>query len=191
MMRTDAGFHADQARRRVGKAGLDLATRPFLTQHNCAMLIVFGPARRNHRSLMGACERVSVSVRRPKLGTAPNRFSCARARTTAGCRPPMAANLTGKSRLQAGQAHVISPAAGVDHDGVRALVVGATDDEPGRTGLPHFSDGDLLLALHFDRWRLQLREAKQRQRAGALAALDAARRAGKLETGASCAAAGA
>src|SRR3954469_5403698 len=40
MMRTDAGFHADQARRRVGKAGLDLATRPFLTQHNRATLIV-------------------------------------------------------------------------------------------------------------------------------------------------------
>src|SRR5512132_2275615 len=40
MMRTDAGFHADQARRRVGKAGLDLATRPFLTQHNGTTLIV-------------------------------------------------------------------------------------------------------------------------------------------------------
>src|SRR5258708_33512513 len=40
MMRTDAGFHADQARRHVGKAGLDLATRPFLTQHNRATLIV-------------------------------------------------------------------------------------------------------------------------------------------------------
>ena len=40
MMRTDAGFHADQARRHVGKAGLDLATGPFLTQHNRATLIV-------------------------------------------------------------------------------------------------------------------------------------------------------
>ena len=40
MMRTDAGFHADQARRHIGKAGLDLATRPFLTQHNRATLIV-------------------------------------------------------------------------------------------------------------------------------------------------------
>jgi hypothetical protein len=36
---TDAGFHADQARRHIGKAGLDLATRPFLTQHNRATLI--------------------------------------------------------------------------------------------------------------------------------------------------------
>src|SRR5712672_4107766 len=40
MMRADAGFHADQARRHIGKAGLDLATRPFLTQHNRATLIV-------------------------------------------------------------------------------------------------------------------------------------------------------
>ena len=37
---------------------------------------------------------------------------------------PMAANLTGKSRLQIGQAHVIDPAVG-DHDGMRALVIGA------------------------------------------------------------------
>jgi hypothetical protein len=34
---------------------------------------------------------------------------------------PMAANLTGKSRLQIGQAHVIAPAADLDHDRVRAL----------------------------------------------------------------------
>jgi hypothetical protein len=40
MMRTDAGFHADQAWRQVGKAGLDLATRPFLTQHNGTTIIV-------------------------------------------------------------------------------------------------------------------------------------------------------
>jgi hypothetical protein len=62
--------------------------------------------------------------------------------------PRWAANLTGKSRLQIGQAHVIAPAAGVDHDRMRALVVGAVDDEPGRAGLPHFSEGDLLRALY-------------------------------------------
>jgi hypothetical protein len=28
------------------------------------------------------------------------------------------------------------------------VVIGAINDEPGRTGLPHFSEGDLLLALH-------------------------------------------
>jgi hypothetical protein len=47
--------------------------------------------------------------------------------------------------------------------------IAAIDDEPG-AGLPHFSEGDLLFALHFDPWRLQLREAKQRKRAGAVAA---------------------
>jgi hypothetical protein len=40
----------------------------------------------------------------------------------------MAANLTGISRLQVGQTHLIAPAACVDHDGVRAVVVGAIDE---------------------------------------------------------------
>jgi hypothetical protein len=40
MMRTDAGLHADQARRQVGKALGYLATRPFLMQHDGAALIV-------------------------------------------------------------------------------------------------------------------------------------------------------
>jgi hypothetical protein len=40
MMCANAGFHPDQARWHIGKAGLDLATRPFLTQHNRATLIV-------------------------------------------------------------------------------------------------------------------------------------------------------
>ena len=40
MMRADAGLHADQARRHVGKAGLHLAARPLLTQHNGTALIV-------------------------------------------------------------------------------------------------------------------------------------------------------
>jgi hypothetical protein len=39
MMRADAGLHADQARRHVGKAGLHLATRPFLTKYDGATLI--------------------------------------------------------------------------------------------------------------------------------------------------------
>src|ERR1700732_2089598 len=46
MMRADAGFHADQARRYVGKAGLDLATRPLLTQHNRTTLIVAHDVKR-------------------------------------------------------------------------------------------------------------------------------------------------
>ncbi len=36
MMCADAGLHADQARRHVSKAGLDLAARPFLAQHDGA-----------------------------------------------------------------------------------------------------------------------------------------------------------
>src|SRR4051812_8319989 len=40
MMRPDAGLHADQARRQVGKAGLHLAARPLLAQYNGTTLIV-------------------------------------------------------------------------------------------------------------------------------------------------------
>ena len=39
MMRTNAGFHADQARRHVCKPCFHLATRPLLTQHGRAALI--------------------------------------------------------------------------------------------------------------------------------------------------------
>jgi hypothetical protein len=46
MMRADAGFHPDQARRYVGKAGLDLATRPSLTQHNRTTLILAHDVKR-------------------------------------------------------------------------------------------------------------------------------------------------
>jgi hypothetical protein len=40
MMRADASFHADQAWRHIGKAGLHLATRPLLPQHDGTTLIV-------------------------------------------------------------------------------------------------------------------------------------------------------
>jgi len=40
MMRADAGLHADQTGRHVGKTGLHLAARPFLAQHNGTTLIV-------------------------------------------------------------------------------------------------------------------------------------------------------
>src|ERR1700739_636047 len=40
MMRADAGLHADQARRQVGKSRLDLATRPFLPKHDRTTKIV-------------------------------------------------------------------------------------------------------------------------------------------------------
>jgi hypothetical protein len=34
MMGSDAGLHADQARRQIGKSCLDLPTRPFLPKHD-------------------------------------------------------------------------------------------------------------------------------------------------------------
>src|ERR1700758_2780213 len=40
MMCADAGLHADQARRQVGKSRLDLATRPFLPKHDRTTKIV-------------------------------------------------------------------------------------------------------------------------------------------------------
>ena len=39
MMRANAGFHADQARRHVRKSCFHLAKRPLLTQHDRAALI--------------------------------------------------------------------------------------------------------------------------------------------------------
>jgi hypothetical protein len=39
MMRTDTGFHADQARGHVGKPHFHLAARPLLTQHDRASII--------------------------------------------------------------------------------------------------------------------------------------------------------
>ena len=39
MMRHNAGLHADQARRHVGKPCLDLPTRPLLSQHDGAATI--------------------------------------------------------------------------------------------------------------------------------------------------------
>ena len=39
MMRADAGFHADQARRHIGKSSFNLATRPFLPQDDRAALV--------------------------------------------------------------------------------------------------------------------------------------------------------
>jgi hypothetical protein len=53
----------------------------------------------------------------------------------------MAANLRGKSRLspqQLASSTIECP----------NFVVGAIGDEPGRVGLAHFSERDLLLALH-------------------------------------------
>jgi hypothetical protein len=39
MMRADASFHTDQARRHIGQPCFDLTTRPLLTRHNSAAII--------------------------------------------------------------------------------------------------------------------------------------------------------
>ena len=39
VMRTDAGLHADQARRHIDEPCLNLATRPLLTEHHCTTAI--------------------------------------------------------------------------------------------------------------------------------------------------------
>src|ERR1700751_1093901 len=39
MMRTNAGFHADQAGRHIRQPRFDLTTRPLLTLHNSAAII--------------------------------------------------------------------------------------------------------------------------------------------------------
>ena len=38
-MRTNAGLHANQARRHIGEPYFDLTSRLLLTQHNCAAAI--------------------------------------------------------------------------------------------------------------------------------------------------------
>ena len=58
----------------------------------------------------------------------------------------MTTYLTGEFRLQIGQPHVISPLAGIDDDEMRAFVIAAIDEKPGRAGLPHFLEGDFLSA---------------------------------------------
>src|ERR1700756_2149602 len=45
-MRTDAGFHADQARRYIGEPRFHLATRPLLSQHDGAARIVANDVER-------------------------------------------------------------------------------------------------------------------------------------------------
>jgi hypothetical protein len=46
MMCADAGLHANQARRQIGKSRLDLATRPFLPQHDDTALILANDVER-------------------------------------------------------------------------------------------------------------------------------------------------
>jgi hypothetical protein len=42
----------------------------------------------------------------------------------------MAADLTGEFRLKIGEPHVIAPAVGNDHNGMRTFAIAAIDEEP-------------------------------------------------------------
>jgi hypothetical protein len=67
------------------------------------------------------------------------------------------ADLAGKLRLEIRQANVIAPAIGIHDDRMRALVIGAIDEQPARAGLPHFPEGDFLVALHGSQYGAQIR----------------------------------
>jgi hypothetical protein len=56
------------------------------------------------------------------------------------------ASLTRELGLKIGKPNVATPSAGVDHDWMRALVIAAVDDEPGRARLAHFPESDFPLA---------------------------------------------
>jgi hypothetical protein len=71
----------------------------------------------------------------------------------------VAAYLAGEFRFQVGQADVVTPAAGVDQDGMRTPAIAAVDDEPGRAGLSHFPERDFLSALPL-RWASEARPWK-------------------------------
>jgi hypothetical protein len=66
-------------------------------------------------------------------------------------RPDIGAAVTaspaGKLGLEIGQPDIIGPAASLDHDRMRTVIIAAVD-EPGRAGLAHFPDGDFLFAWH-------------------------------------------
>ena len=60
----------------------------------------------------------------------------------------VSASPAGKLGLEIGQPDIIVPTASLDHDRMRIVIIAAIDDEPGRAGLPHFSDRDFLFAWH-------------------------------------------
>lgn len=60
----------------------------------------------------------------------------------------MAANRTDEQVLQIGQPQALGPAVSVDHNRMPTFVVAAEHPQPARAGLPHLSEGDLLLARH-------------------------------------------
>jgi hypothetical protein len=60
----------------------------------------------------------------------------------------LTARLVGKARLDIGQPDIIRPAVTADRCRMAAPVVGAIDQQTANARGAHFSEGDLLLALH-------------------------------------------
>jgi hypothetical protein len=58
----------------------------------------------------------------------------------------VAASLTGELRFEIGQPDMVWPAIGVDHDRMRAFVIGAIDEKPGGARRSHFPESDFLFA---------------------------------------------
>jgi hypothetical protein len=57
---------------------------------------------------------------------------------------------------------MIGPTIGVDHDRMRAFVIGAVDEKPGRAGLPHFAESDFLFTHASPRrWNMAYQSAAE------------------------------
>jgi hypothetical protein len=68
-----------------------------------------------------------------------------------------AAGGAGEPAFEIGQPHIVGPLVGADPDPVRALVVGAIDQQAANAGSAHLGEGDFLRALtHLVQWLLNL-----------------------------------
>lgn len=63
-------------------------------------------------------------------------------------RATLPANLTGELWLKIRQPDIVGPSAGVDRGRMRAAIVLAIDEKPGRAGLPHFPENDFPFPQH-------------------------------------------
>ena len=62
VMRTDAGLHADQARRHIGKPCFNLAPRPLLTQYDCTAFIQTDEVERVLADINADCGNRSAEI---------------------------------------------------------------------------------------------------------------------------------
>jgi hypothetical protein len=59
----------------------------------------------------------------------------------------LAADLADETMLNVGQTKVVGPWVAADRDRMRALIVGAIDQDAAHAALAHFSEGDLVRAV--------------------------------------------